>query len=853
MKKVILITIIFQSLLLASCSQESNGRLSKAYHNTTARFNAYFLAKEKMKEIEAAVLQKTENDYNKILDLYPTYDTNFAKTLRPMFDECIKKASLPIQWHKNSKWVDNSYILIGKCRLYGLDYQNASATFKYTNAKGTDENDKHQALILLMRTNIETKDFTNALLVDEFLSTQKLNSDNTRDFALTKALFYQLHGEYEKEAAQLEIALPKIKVRDQKSRVMFILAQIYQLYQQDEKSHEKYQLVLKNNPPYELSFFTKLYMAQVTSLNSTSDTKKIYRYFKKLLKDPKNKEYKDKMYYEMGKFELKQNNLEKGIAYLNKSVREDLSPIQKAYSYLKLGEVYYEKIKNYKVSKSYYDSCLATLPKNNLRYPEIENRAKILTEFVAQLTIIQLQDSLLVLANKSKPDLDLFLDKAIADDIERQKNNYEAEIRRKKNKEEQKATNTVANQLDFGDGTTKWYFYNAQLVASGKSEFLKKWGQRNLEDDWRRSAKESSINDENVNDTHLEKSTPKEVVKEEFKPVPLDKNSLLKTIPFEQEQKDSAIYKSAEAHFKLGRIYKLKLKEPTNALETYNKHLTKFPDNKRHTEVMYAIYLMYRELEEPEKEKEMKKRILTEYPHSLYAKLIRNPNYLIENKEITAQIKDKYRTIYLNFEAHHYALADTLINEALKEYPDNDIAEKFALLKAIIKGKEKNYSAYKNELLDFKEKYKSSPSLKYVDQLLDGIKNYVSPDSALKVLAIPADTTKSEHTIIEPSDSNPENKKSIKEETTPQPKNEPVIPENKKSTKEETTPQPKTEPVISENKKSTIEATTTPQPKTEPVIPENKKSIKEETTPQPKTEPVNPENKPKEDTLPTKN
>jgi hypothetical protein len=134
-------------------------------------------------------------------------------------------------------------------------------------------------------------------------------------------------------------------------------------------------------------------------------------------------------------------------------------------------------------------------------------------------------------------------------------------------------------------------------------------------------------------------------------------------------------------------------------------------------------------------------------------------------------------------------------------------------------------------LLDFKEKYKSSPNLKYVDQLLDGIKNYVSPDSALKVLAIPADTTKSENTIIEPSDSNPENIKNNKEETIPQPKTEQVILENKKNTKEETTP----------------------QPKTEQVIPENKKSTKEETTPQPKTEPVIQDNKPKEDTLPTKN
>ncbi|MEY3450614.1 MAG: hypothetical protein RL711_439 [Bacteroidota bacterium] len=777
MRSLILIGIIFQCLLLTSCSQESTGRISKAYHNTTARFNAYFLAKEKMIEIENAVLQKTESDYNKILDLYPTYDTNFAKTLRPMFDECIKKSSLPIQWHKNSKWVDNSYILIGKCRLYALDYTNASATFKYVNAKGTDENDKHQALILLMRTYIETKDFTNALIVDEFLSKETLNKDNTRDFALTKALFYQLHGEYAKEAEQLEIALPNIKVKDQKSRVLFILAQIYQLYQEDEKSHDKYQLVLKNNPPYELSFFTKLYMAQVTSLNSTSDTKKIYKYFKKLLKDQKNKEYKDKMYYEMGKFELKQNNIDEGLSYLKKSVQEDLSPVQKAYSYLKMGEVYYEKVKNYKVAQNYYDSCLATLPKSNLRYKEIELRGKILNDFVEQLTIIELQDSLLLLANMDKLALDKFLDQAIAMDVEKQKNKHEADLKRKEKKEEQEATKSNTSTLAFGDGNAKWYFYNSQLLVSGKAEFIKKWGQRNLEDDWRRSGKEISNSDENVNDNNLERSQPKEIVKEEFKPIPLDKNKLLKTIPFEQEAKDSAVYKSAEAHFKLGRIYKLKLKEPINALETYQKHLDKFPDNKRHTEVMYAMYLMYRELKEETKETAMKKRILDEYPHSLYAKLIKNPNYLIENKVIIAEIKDKYRTIFMHFEAKQYDLADTLIGKALLQYPDNEIEDKFVLLKAIIKGKQRDYTAYKKNLIEFKEKYKSSTAIKYANQLLEGINNYVAPDTNLqpktnqllndstinKSLNQLNDSTKNEVNILKPETATPASDKKEKD------------------------------------------------------------------------------------------
>jgi tetratricopeptide (TPR) repeat protein len=733
LKRIILITFIFIGLLFASCSQESNGRFSKAYHNTTARFNAYFLAKEKMKEIEAAVLQKTENDYNKILDLYPTYDTNFAKTLRPMFDECIKKSSLVIQWHKNSKWLDNSYILIGRCRLYALDYTNAAGTFKYINAKGTDENDKHEALILLMRTYIETKDFVNAQLVKEYLESEllgeKLNNDNIRDYALTKALLHQIFGEYEKEAEQLEIALPKIKVKDQKSRVLFILAQIYQLYGQDEKSHEKYQLVLKNNPTYELSFFTKLYMAQVTSLSSNSDTKKIYKYFKKLLKDEKNKEYKDKMYYEMGKFELKQNNIPKGLEYLNLSVQEDLSPVQKAYSYLKIGEVYYEKMKNFKTAQLYYDSCLATLPKNNIKYNDIKKRALILNEFVEQFTIVQLQDSLLKLSKLSKPDIDVFLDKYIADDIVKQKEKYEADIKRKKLKEEKKEENIASNNTPvFGDGSTKWYFYNAQTLASSKIEFAKKWGQRTLEDDWRRSSKANSTNDneEVVNDKKEDKD--KKTAKEEFKPIPLDKDKLFKTIPFDEESRDSATYKSAEASFKLGRIYKTKLKEKENAFETYNNHLTKYPDNKRHVEVMYTLYLMYNEYKDKENELKMKERILNEFPNSMYAKLIKNPNFLVENKQINEQVKNNYRSIFLQYEANNYGIADTMINEALIQYPENEIEDKYILLKAIIKGKQKKYPEYKIALNEFIENYKSSASIKYAKQLLEGINSYKAPE-----------------------------------------------------------------------------------------------------------------------------
>ena len=38
-----------------------------------------------------------------------------------------------------------------------------------------------------------------------------------------------------------------------------------------------------------------------------------------------------------------------------------------------------------------------------------------------------------------------------------------------------------------------WYFYNPSAISFGLSEFLKRWGTRKLEDNWRRSEKDLVI------------------------------------------------------------------------------------------------------------------------------------------------------------------------------------------------------------------------------------------------------------------------------------------------------------------------------------------------------------------------
>ncbi len=180
MNRPILSIFILTVLLgfLVGCSAEKNAPVNRAYHNITGHFNAYFYAREQIKAVEAGIKAAQSNNYDYVLPIFPAIDSTFKETYKVELEEAIKKASIVIQYHKNSKWVDDSYILIGQARMYGYDFPNAIETFKYVNTKGKDVNAKHWALINLMRTFIENNEMSNAEAVFDYLGREKLNEKN---------------------------------------------------------------------------------------------------------------------------------------------------------------------------------------------------------------------------------------------------------------------------------------------------------------------------------------------------------------------------------------------------------------------------------------------------------------------------------------------------------------------------------------------------------------------------------------------------------------------------------------------------------------------------------------------------
>lgn len=360
---------------------------------------------ERIKSVENGIKNSQQPDYDHILRIFPAIDSTYKETYKAELEDCIKKASLVIQYHKNSKWVDDSYNLIGLARMYGYDFPNAIETFKYVNTKGEDVNAKHFALVNLMRTFIENKDMSNAEAVSDYLDRQLLNKENLKNLYLMRAYFFQVLDQKDNMVRNLVRAEPLL-TKKEKSRMFFLIGQVYQDIGFESAAYDYYQKCVRSNPEYELSFYAKLNMAQVTRLDQKQDLKSIRKYFKKLVKDEKNREFKDRIYHEWAKFELKQGHLPQAITNFNLSIQSSQNnPRIKGLSYLTLGKVYFDTLKDYSIAQAYYDSAVNTLPKTYENYEAVVTRNEVLTRFVEQINTITLQDSLLALSSKDSIEL----------------------------------------------------------------------------------------------------------------------------------------------------------------------------------------------------------------------------------------------------------------------------------------------------------------------------------------------------------------------------------------------------------------------------------------------------------------
>lgn len=679
-----IICVFFFILIGWSCSQQSTRPAAKAFHDINAKYNAIWQADRLYKELVTKSWEERIENYAMPLGIFPPIDSSFGQAHSNEIGNLIRKASLVIDRHQNSKFIDDAYLIIAKGRLMKGDVKNALETFKYINSIEHDAITQVSTLIYLYQIYINQKDFESALDVEDFIKEVPLNASQKTDFILNKAYYHQIKNEEPIAIALLNEALPGIKLKIQRARLHFILGQLFQAQGKNTLAQENFNQVKNNKPTYEL-----LLNAQIASKKLAGQVGDL----EKMLKEPKNLDKQSEIYLALGQISYTQEDYEKARGYWAKASKNNPN---KGELYLKMGKLFISPLKRYPEAALYFDSAATFLPNSHAEFNSAQKLKKSWAYFNQLNNVILVEDSLQILGKKSSDELNQIYEKSMLSKT-RKLDSIQ------KNAAVKSRTLATYTRRPSSSEQQSFYFYNDMARIQGSQEFNFKWGNRILEDFWNRKNKNASMGTE----ISIQTLVPTKKINTPNSNSTLSEDSLQKwisEIPRDLNQMANSNKKIEQSLFKIGKFLKLEIEEDALAKSKLIMLLERFPMTEFEAESLYLLYLC------SNADKNLYRQKLAErHPDSYFRQLILKleTGNLSQNKEEEAQ--KAYEKAYFMYVARSFDDCFSSCQNIQNKYPNSKLEDKIVFLMALCKAGIKDISGYSMQLKKFIQVFPQSP------------------------------------------------------------------------------------------------------------------------------------------------
>ncbi len=717
------VRVFFVIVLLSACSTKKNTWLSRNYQALNTRFNVYFNGMNSYNDGIKNIQKSNKEDYSVVIPMYPIShhsNTNSAVSNMDLTIEKCRKAiklhSIKVKPQKDYKkanlpeyklWLtqqefnpalNEAWLLLAKAEFHKGDFLGSVGTFSYIiRHYATDKSIEVTCQLWIARAYGEMGWIYEAEQVLTKINQNNLKGSNIALFASVNADLLLKKHLYKEAIPFLELALLKEKDVVQKQRFEYILAQLYHITNDDKSAYATFSKLLKLNPPYEMDFNARISRAQLNQGNVSSIRKEL----QSMLKLPSNKEYLDQLYFALGNTFLIHNDTLKAIDNYKLSVEKSTRKgIDKAVTLITLGDIYYIK-RNYAKAQPCYDEASKIITNEHDDYSRVTRRAEMLSELVTQSDIVNLQDSLQRLSalpeSKRLEIVKKIIEKLMAD---------EKAAAEKIQKEKQAA---IQNQDDnfgglppIGGGNPavpgEWYFYNADVMRNGEVEFVKKWGNRKLEDNWRRTSKSTTL--------FTEQSTVQKAAKDSTDTISTVKVLMdnkkpefyLRQIPVSPLQMAKSTATLGNALYSMGQIYKDKIVDIPMAIATFNSFCVRFATDERVADAYFNIYLMYTKQDNQKEANVYRLKLINEFPNSKYQKILAQPDYTARLERMYKEQDSIYSLTYKAYNESDFATVYRQVAYVKQHFPLSTLMPKFLFINALSVGKKEKPALFKTEL-----------------------------------------------------------------------------------------------------------------------------------------------------------
>ena len=756
-------------ILFASCGTKKNTTASRNWQAFTTRYNVYFNGHEHYVEQLQQMEHDYEDDYSRRLYTHPAEARADQKMPQPTgdFKRTIEKMQKAIQLHSIKKkpakrssspkekafrardefnpFLHNAWLTMGKGQYFNGDFSGAAATFMYISKhftwlpKVVTEARIWQALCYCaLDWNYEAEN-TLHLVKQKDLTTSEL-----------KNLYNRAQADYLIRTDRYADAIPFLRYAashakgTQRNRLWFLLGQLYSNIKDSKNAYSAFKNAGKGQGiSYRAKFNARIRQSEVyTGKNISKEVASL----KAMTRYARNEEFADQIYYAIGNLYLSKGDTLRAVKNYREAVEKSTrNGIDRALALLALGNIYFTK-GDYVKAQPCYSEAIPQLPDNYPDYKMLKTRSDILDELAIYDGNVQLQDSLLQLADMTPQQQLEAAQKKVKELLEREKREAE-EAKREEAMQEREGMepqgiqrNDAAPQGFIGNTDKSWYFYNAMTKAQGKTEFQRRWGARRLEDDWRRRNKTSysvDTDDENTetdadnnitdnqgnsdNDSGGKKENAENTKKGDASD-PHNVEYYLSQIPSTPEERKNANDIIQEGLYNMGLILKDKLEDYTAAKKEFLRLEEKYPDNVYRLDVYYNLYLMAVRNADTAEAEHWRQKILSDFPQSPYGLAMRDPNYFDNLRHMNSIQEDLYDKAYSAYLDNNNREVHELTAEMEKDYPLSKVLPKFVFIDALSYLTDNDNDKFKKRLETLLERWPDTDMTPMAANILKGLK-----------------------------------------------------------------------------------------------------------------------------------
>ena len=563
---------IFCLVFLFSCSTSRNTPFTRAYHQLVARYNLFFNAQQAYDEILRNQTERFQDDYSKMLPLFPFVRLTEKTQRGGAFDTVVERTERAIYTHSISSESGNEYnpfmrnvwLLLGRAHVQNQDYDDALAVFSYVVHLFRDDADVvAEAKLWTMRAYIETGRFCEAERLANFLKESELPTNLKALFVKNYAYLFLEKREYPQAIPFLQKTIEFQRNTIQRRRLQFLLGQTFATIGDNAAAFRAFESVRGIRTPHELSLNAIIQQSAVASeLQKPQMLSELHR----LSRRANNRDFLDKIHFAIGNIYFRKNDTTSAIRhYVLAENTQNANSRKRALAQMALADIFFDK-KDFIQAEPRYSEALAFLSATDEAYLRVSFRVDVLRTLVPHLLAVQEQDSLQQLAKLSQAEQERMINRHIAERRERER---DAE------REAHVANLFLPTQHFVGQPlmTTEssFYFFNPQIVAQGRSEFQRLWGNRPLEDNWRTRNRQTILSYEQAD------GFPSAVQTRFFEPHSLE--FYLQQLPTTPEMLVKSNRIIAQNLYAIGRIAKFMLFDDDFANQTFQRLLNDFSDS----------------------------------------------------------------------------------------------------------------------------------------------------------------------------------------------------------------------------------------------------------------------------------